>query len=146
MSSVLFGVDKGKCIESIYLQDLVNEAKKEGAETPNLQNLKVLSSHSIHCHILSSPWYNSPPLSLSFSVTPSTVLFSSVHVLMSQDYLKTALPSQVMSERGSNLVVINPGMRKIQFCTLPTCYLLPIITSTRSKSKLEHLKIVTLLR
>lgn len=84
--------------------------------------------------------------SLSFSVTPSTVLFSSVHVLMSQDYLKTALPSQVMSERGSNLVVINPGMRKIQFCTLPTCYLLPIITSTRSKSKLEHLKIVTLLR
>lgn len=30
------------------------------------------------------------------------------------DYLKSALPSQVMSERGSNLVVINPGSANIR--------------------------------
>ncbi|KAK7268738.1 hypothetical protein RIF29_21446 [Crotalaria pallida] len=30
------------------------------------------------------------------------------------DYLKTALPSQIMSERGSNLVVINPGSANIR--------------------------------
>ncbi|WJX18767.1 Actin-like protein arp9 [Trifolium repens] len=33
---------------------------------------------------------------------------------MSQDYLKSALPSQIMSERGSNLVVINPGSSNIR--------------------------------
>nr|KYP60796.1 Actin-related protein 9 [Cajanus cajan] len=33
---------------------------------------------------------------------------------MSQDYLKSALPSQIMSERGSNLVVINPGSANIR--------------------------------
>lgn len=32
-------------------------------------------------------------------------------VVMSQDYLKSVVPSQLMSERGSNLVVINPGMQ-----------------------------------
>ncbi|XP_048141158.1 actin-related protein 9-like [Rhodamnia argentea] len=30
------------------------------------------------------------------------------------DYLKTAIPSQLISERGSNLVVINPGSANIR--------------------------------
>ncbi|KAG4919533.1 hypothetical protein JHK84_056841 [Glycine max] len=32
----------------------------------------------------------------------------------SEDYLKSALPSQIMSERGSNLVVINPGSANVR--------------------------------
>jgi len=47
---------------------------------------------------------------------------------MSQDYLKSALPSQIISERGSNLVVINPGMQNIQFRSLPICCPVPKIT------------------
>ena len=30
-------------------------------------------------------------------------------VLLTQDYLKTVVPSQLLAERGANLVVINPG-------------------------------------
>ncbi|XP_056169176.1 actin-related protein 9-like [Syzygium oleosum] len=45
------------------------------------------------------------------------------------DYLKTAIPSQLISERGSNLVVINPGSANIRVglaqqdapFTLPHC-------------------------
>jgi hypothetical protein len=69
------------------------------------------------------PWYSSS-LSLSSCCSFQTILFS--FVFMSQDYLKSALPSQIMSERGSNLVVINPGMHKIQFCTLPIFHLILI--------------------
>ncbi|EPS72400.1 hypothetical protein M569_02361, partial [Genlisea aurea] len=31
-----------------------------------------------------------------------------------QDYLKTVVPSQLMAERGSNLVVINPGSANVR--------------------------------
>ncbi|KAF8016430.1 hypothetical protein BT93_H1825 [Corymbia citriodora subsp. variegata] len=45
------------------------------------------------------------------------------------DYLKTAIPSQLISERGSNLVVINPGSANIRVglaqqdapCIVPHC-------------------------
>ncbi|KAI6693445.1 hypothetical protein NL676_021155 [Syzygium grande] len=45
------------------------------------------------------------------------------------DYLKTAIPSELISERGSNLVVINPGSANIRVglaqqdapFTLPHC-------------------------
>jgi len=66
------------------------------------------------------------------------LIYKIVDVPMSQDYLKSALPSQIISERGSNLVVINPGMLNIQFRALPICHPLPKI-NTRS------LNILTLL-
>jgi len=57
------------------------------------------------------------------------LLYHVVDVPMSQDYLKSALPSQIISERGSNLVVINPGMLNIQFRSLPICHPLPKINT-----------------
>jgi len=109
--------------------------KKNTHTHTKFQNL----CHSTHCNynILSFPWYN---LSVYVTVTLSTILFSHHigDVLMSQDYLKSALPSQIMSERGSNLVVINPGMQKIQFCSLPIYHILP-------KINIKHLNILTLL-
>ncbi|EMS64507.1 hypothetical protein TRIUR3_09802 [Triticum urartu] len=40
--------------------------------------------------------------------------FVKLFTMFSQDYLKTVVPSQLLAERGSNLVVINPGSMNVR--------------------------------
>lgn len=48
----------------------------------------------------------------------SPLLFSLILVYpLPQDYLKSVVPSQLVAERGSNLVVINPGFKTLFFLT-----------------------------
>ena len=51
-------------------------------------------------------------------------------LLLTQDYLKTVVPSQLLAERGANLVVINPGAS-------PTAETLPPFRINRSTRLLD---------
>ncbi|KAL3506082.1 hypothetical protein ACH5RR_031464 [Cinchona calisaya] len=49
-----------------------------------------------------------------FDLTQLSLLQSSSYFFFHMDYLKTVVPSQLLAERGSNLVVINPGSANIR--------------------------------
>ena len=54
-----------------------------------------------------SLWANN--VSVSFPPFLSDAFSSLYYQSMAQDYLKTVVPSQLVADRGSNIVVINPG-------------------------------------
>ena len=58
------------------------------------------------------------PPNLFISSLPLPLSISKLCHYSSQDYLKTVVPSQLIAERGPNLVVINPGT-----LTLPPLFL-----------------------
>uniref|UniRef100_A0A6N2N2B6 Actin-related protein 9 n=2 Tax=Salix TaxID=40685 RepID=A0A6N2N2B6_SALVM len=91
-------------------------------QTPKAKVLKTLRVSSGYASILKPSSYvfarrkraRSCDKETFFNKTPKPTVKRRKKRRRSEDYLKTVIPSQLVSDRGSNLVVINPGSANIR--------------------------------